>query len=78
MIATKPVVCFLIKLGRHVSHGERMNTIDFEGQRSRSQWAYIQTETLCASSSNLADMLIMVNPIDWRSHFKGEGLDGYH
>ena len=36
-IATKPF-CFLIKLGRHVSHGERMNPIDFGGQTSRSQW----------------------------------------
>ena len=26
------VLCFLIKFGRHVSHGERMKPIDFEGQ----------------------------------------------
>ena len=26
-------VCFLIKLGRHVYHGERMNPIDFLGQK---------------------------------------------
>ena len=35
-------MCFLIKLGRHVGHGERMNPIDFEGQRSRSQWTYME------------------------------------
>ena len=28
----------------------------------------IQTKSLCASSSNLADMLTMVNPIDFGSH----------
>ena len=28
----------------------------------------IQTKPLCASSSNLADMLTMVNPIDCRGH----------
>ena len=28
-------MCFLIKLGRHVNHGERMDPIDFGGQRSK-------------------------------------------
>ena len=28
----------------------------------------IQTKSLCASSSNLADMLTMVNPIDFGGH----------
>ena len=28
-------MCFFIKLGRHVSHGERMNSIDFRGHRSK-------------------------------------------
>ena len=28
----------------------------------------IQTKPLCASSSNLADMLTMVNPIDFGGH----------
>ena len=28
-------MCFLIKLGRHVNHDERMNPIDFGGQRSK-------------------------------------------
>ena len=28
-------MCFLIKLGRHVIHGEMMNPIDFGGQRSK-------------------------------------------
>ena len=35
------VVCFFVKLGRHVNHGERMNLIDFGGQRLRSQLTYI-------------------------------------
>ena len=26
---------FFIRRGRHVSHGERMNPIEFEGQRSK-------------------------------------------
>ena len=30
---------FFIKLGRDVNHGERIDPIDFGGQRSRSQWA---------------------------------------
>ena len=33
---------FLVKLGRHVNHDERMNPIDFGGQRSRSQWTYME------------------------------------
>ena len=36
------VSCFFVKLGRHVNHGERMSPIDFEGQRSRSQWTYME------------------------------------
>ena len=28
-------MCILIKLGAHISHGERMNSIDFGGQRSK-------------------------------------------
>ena len=28
-------MCFLIKLGRHVSHGKKMSPIDFVGQRSK-------------------------------------------
>ena len=35
-IADLTVVDFFIRLGKHVNHGERMNPIDFEGQRSRS------------------------------------------
>ena len=31
----KTVVCFLIKLSRHVRHGERMKPIDFGGKRSK-------------------------------------------
>ena len=33
-IASKPLCA--------VNHGERMNPIDFEGQRSRSQWTYME------------------------------------
>ena len=36
------VACFFVKLGRHVNHVERMNPIDFGGQRSRSQWTYME------------------------------------
>ena len=57
---------FLIKLGRHVSYGERKNRIDFGGQRSKVKVTMniygdklvnmIKTKPLCISSSNLADM----------------------
>ena len=64
-------MCFLIKLGRHVRHGERMNPIEFGGQRSKVKVTMdmiygnklvntIETKPLFASSSNLADMLGMV------------------
>ena len=36
------VACFFVKLGRHVNHDERMNPIDFGGQRSKSQWTYME------------------------------------
>ena len=61
---------FFIKLGRHVSHGERMDPIDFGGQGSKVKVTMdiygdnlvntIETKPLCISSSNLADMLTMV------------------
>ena len=61
---------FLIKLGRHVRHGERMKTIDFEGQRSKVKVTIdmygnklvnmIETRPLCISLSYLADMLRMM------------------
>ena len=61
---------FLIKLGRHVNHGERMNPIDFEGQRSKVKVTMdiygdklvntINTKLLCISSSNLAKVLTLV------------------
>ena len=63
-------MCFLIKLGRHVSHGERMNPIDFGGRRSKVKVTMgingiklvntIATKPFCISLSNLADMLTMV------------------
>ena len=63
-------MCFLIKLGRHVSHGKRMSPIDFVGQRSKVKVTMdiygnklvntIETKPLCISLSNLADMLTMV------------------
>ena len=50
---------FFIKLGRHISHGERMYPIDFEGQRSKVKVIMdiygnklvntIETKPLCAS-----------------------------
>ena len=36
------VVCFFVKLSRHVNHDERINPIDFGGQRSRSQRTYLE------------------------------------
>ena len=63
-------MCFFIKLGRHVSHGEKMDPIDFGNQRSKVKVTIhiygnklvniIKTKPLCASSSNLADMLAIV------------------
>ena len=57
---------FLIKLGRRVSHGERMNPIDFGGQRSKVKVTMdiygnklvnmIDSKLLCISLSNLAGM----------------------
>ena len=65
---------FFIKLFRHVYHGERMNPIDFEGQRSKVKVTMdiyrnklvnmIETKPLCFSLSYLVDMLTIVNPID--------------
>ena len=64
------VACFFIKLGRHVNHDERMNPIDFWGQRSTVNVTMdmygnklvnrIETKLLCISLSNLADILTMV------------------
>ena len=33
---------FFVKLGRRVNHDKRMKPIDFGGQRSRSQWTYME------------------------------------
>ena len=59
VIATKPLVYFLIKLGRHVNHDERMDPINFGGQRSKVKVTMdiygnnlvntIATKLLCAS-----------------------------
>ena len=64
------VACFFVKLGRHVNHDERMNPIDFGGQRSKVKVTMdiyenklvntIETKPLCISLSNLADMFTMV------------------
>ena len=61
---------FFIKLGRHVNHDERMDSIDFGGQRSKVKVTMdiygnkvvnaIETKPLCIYLSNLADMLTMV------------------
>ena len=57
-----------------------MEPIDFGGQRSRSQLTnmiygnklvntiHVATKPLCASRSNFADMLTIVNPIDFGGH----------
>ena len=60
----------MVKLGRHINHDERMNPIDFGGQRSKVKVTIgiygnklvnmIETKPLCISLSNLADMLTMV------------------
>ena len=36
------VAYFFVKLGRHINHDERMDPIDLGGQRSRSQWTYME------------------------------------
>ena len=61
---------FFIKLGRHVNHGERMDPIDFGGQRSKVKVTMniygnklvntIETTPFHVSLSNLADMLTMM------------------
>ena len=62
--------CFFVKLGTHVNDDERMNPIDFGGQRSKVKVTMdiyanefvntIETEPLCISLSNLSDMLTML------------------
>ena len=61
---------FLIKLGRHINNGPRMDPIDFGGQRSKVKVTMniygnklvntIETKPLCISLLNLADILTMV------------------
>ena len=61
---------FFIKLCRHVYHGERMNPIDFGGQRSKVKVTMdiygnklvnmVETKPLCISLSYLADMVRMM------------------
>ena len=63
-------VQIFIKLGRHVNYDKRMNPIDFGGQRSKVKVTIdifgnklvnaIETKPVCATSSNLADMLAIV------------------
>ena len=63
------VACFFVKLGTHINQ-ERMNPIDFGGQRSKVKVSIdiygnklvntIETKPLCISLSNLADMLTML------------------
>ena len=64
------ILCIFIKLGTLLNYDERMNPIDFGGQRSKVKVTMdiygnklvntIATKLLCASWSNLADMLAMV------------------
>ena len=61
---------FFIKLGRHVTHCDRMDPIGFGGERSKVKVTKdiygnklvntIETKPLCISLSDLADMLPMV------------------
>ena len=63
-------MCFFINLGRHVSHSEKMDPIDFGDQRAKVKVTIdiygnklvnmIETKPLCASLSNLADILAIV------------------
>ena len=65
-------MCFLIKHGRHFSHDERMNPIEFGGRKPKVKVTMyihvygnklvntIETKLLCISLSNLADMYTMV------------------
>ena len=82
------VSCFFVRLGRHVNHDERMNPIDFEGQRSKVKVTMdiygnklvntIETKPLCISLSNLEDMLTMVR--GWtllNLEVKGQGHNGH-
>ena len=74
-------MCFSIKLGIQVGHSEKMDSIDFRGHRSdvkvtihiygKKLVNMKETKSLCASSSNLADLLTMVrgwNSIDFGGH----------
>ena len=55
------VAYYFVQLGRHINHDERMNSIDFGGQRSKVKVtkdiyenklvSTIATKPLCASSS---------------------------
>ena len=82
------VACFFVKLGRHVNHDERMNPIDFGGQRSKVKVTMdiygnklvntIETKLLCISLSNLADILTMVR--GWTLlilEVRGQGHSGH-
>ena len=84
------VACFFVKVGRYVYHDERMNLIDFGGQRSKVKVTMdiygnklvnkIETKPLFISLSNLADMLTMVRGWTlwfWRSEGKGQGHIGH-
>ena len=79
---------YFIKLGRHVSRGERMNPIDFEGQRTKVKVTMdiygnklvntMETKPLCITSSNLADILTMMRGwILLILEVKGQGHSGH-
>ena len=64
---------FFIKLGRHVNHGERMDPIDFGGQRSKVKVTMdiygnelvntIATRPLCALYGNELVNTIATKPL---------------
>ena len=49
-------MCFFIKLGRHVSHSERMDPIDFVGQRSKVKF----TIDMCMYGNKLVNMIMTI------------------
>ena len=82
------VSSFFVKLGRHVNHDERMNPIEFGGQRSKVKVTMdiygnklvntIETKPLCISLSNLAHMLTKMRGWTlWILEVKGQGHNGH-
>ena len=66
----KIIKCIYIKLNTHITHDERMNPIDFQGQKSKVKVKMdkygnnlvnkIETKPLCVFSSSLIHILLMM------------------